>query len=69
MDVSEALELVSRIQEMIEDEISPERVNDFLEDVLEKSASVGETIESSGYVTEKQASALQNWHDAVERFL
>lgn len=64
MTVEEACELRDEIAEICEDADTSE----FLEDIAEKSASVCDTIEQTQRVTDKQASALNNWAAAARKF-
>lgn len=67
-EVSEALEQVARIVEMIDDEVpesARDRAPEFFDDVRRKVVDVGETIEARGRVTDKQRSALDGWERGV----
>lgn len=64
MTVNEACNLRDEIAEICEDVDTSE----FLEDIMEKSASVCETVERTKRVTEKQEAALTNWAAAARKF-
>ena len=72
MTSDEAVELAEEIARLIDEEVPEyawDKAAEFFEDIREKAIEVGETIENSGHVTDKQASALENWEAGVRRWI
>ena len=71
-EVTEALSLVKAIQDTYDDEVSDrakERGEEFFDSVLEKSASIGETIERTKRVSEAQINALESMLKGVKKWV
>jgi hypothetical protein len=71
-DADKALETVSRIIDLIDEEVpewSLDKAGDFFESVREKSVSIGETITRTQHVTEKQLSALEGMEAGVRKWI
>src|SRR5262245_3952087 len=69
-DVKKALEQVERIRELIE-QVSPEKRSvapQFFTNVYTSAASLGETVQKMGRVSERQQQALNNWEAAVKKW-
>ncbi len=67
-----ALEMVSEISDMIEEEITEnqyDKASDFFDSVLEGAKEVGEKIENTERVSDAQAKALRNWKASIEKWL
>lgn len=62
-----ALELVEEIESMAEN--MPSAASDFTESVLEKAKSIAETVESRGFATGAQLTALENMLDGMGRWM
>ena len=64
-EVKNYVDKCNKITDMIEEIDKPN--NDFLNDVYEKVESVADTISQTNRVSDRQKSAINNWHDAVEK--
>lgn len=72
MSAIQAIQQCDEIVELIDEEL-PQKAWDtapeLFEDIREKVASVQETIQNSGEVTERQQNALDNWEDCVRKWI
>ena len=66
-EVADAIEELQTIIEMCEE--IPDNGADFAKSVSDSAASMIETIERLGSVTEKQLTAIENWRAGVERWV
>lgn len=76
MDVDDALELCEDIITMIDEDLDliekqeqSDRCQEFCESVREQVTGISETIEDRGRVTDRQASALENWKAGLEKWI
>lgn len=72
LSLSEGVELCEEIVEMIDDEIPDHAWNkaaEFFEDVRAKAIGVRETLGRTGWVSEGQERALNNWRDGVRKWI
>lgn len=70
-DVTEALRLVDKIEQTIEDEISEDAkltAAEYFESVADRAKAIGTTIERMNRVTANQLAALENMLSGIERW-
>jgi hypothetical protein len=71
-ECKEALALVDKICETIEDDVpdrAKEQNGEYFEDVEEKAKSIGLTVETSRHATPGQLNALANMLQGIEKWL
>lgn len=66
LTVERALEIAEEIQDLAEE--LPERAEEFAASITEQAGEIAADIEEHGRVTERQAGALQNMLDGVQRW-
>lgn len=70
MDITEAMEVVDEINDLIEEyDGDSEDARDFFDSVSEKADGILQTIENRGRVTDNQAAALENMLDGVRKWI
>lgn len=70
MDVTEAMEVVDEINDLIEEyDGDSDDARDFFDSVLEKADGILQTIENRGRVTDNQAAALENMLGGVRKWI
>lgn len=69
MDAEEAVNVCDEILEVLEDEEFPSAGEDFAVSVGEKVADIKVFAEENGYVTDRQAEALENMLAGARRWL
>lgn len=67
-DYDEALRIAEEIEDLAESPDLPSAGVDFAESVSEKAASIAETIEDTGEVTDAQWNALNNMLAGLRRW-
>ncbi len=66
--LEEAESLIESIVSMAESEDLPGNASDFAESVRTKAESIGETIDETENVTERQLDALRNMRNGLSRW-
>lgn len=72
MTAAEAIELSEEIVRLIDEDVPEwawDKAPEFFEDIRQKAVDVGETITQTQRVSEKQASALENWEGGVRKWI
>ena len=67
-DIEDAEELSEDITNMAEASALPSAASDFASSVCTKACSIGETIDRTGEVSDRQLTALQNMRDGLARW-
>lgn len=70
MDVTEAMEVVDEINDLIEEyDGDSDDARDFFDSVLEKADGILQTIENRGRVTDNQVAALEKMLGGVRKWI